>query len=650
MSGKIRIQRKCDFMYNIHYDVCAIFVLLAELVMFYTRKNMKAGHNKIYIWMIYALLISTVCDLASGIMGNSGKAYSLVTALIANNVYFITHVALPMLFAIYNIAATVKIQKNKTWMKVVFFVPYALVLVLLFVNAFTGFIFRIDDRGQYSRNNGIFVLYAVSILYFLFTIGYVIKNRKYIEEYRMFCVFMFIAFISIPLALQTIFPYFLVEGFGEALCFLLIYASLEQRSELYDSVHGMYNKKAFVNFININTKAEESFSVMSITLDDIEYLEKNFGIECMTALESSVAHYLKQISSGFKVYHMSDYVFYVIDDGVTLHDKSLEDIAAELCGTCEKNWTVGYVEVPVSVDICIMRCPEDVSSLEQIFECTEYVSNEEHERRSRIIHAAEVNSFYGKRKSKVKKAIHKAIKNQSFKVYYQPIYSTKENRINSAEALVRLIDDELGFISPEEFIPIAEEDGSILNIGAFVLESVCRLIKENEIKSKGIEYIEVNVSIIECMKHNMASRVSNMINQYGLEPGQINLEITETAAMNSPGVVGANMVNLVNYGVNFSLDDYGSGYSNINYLVELPFNLIKVDKSIVWSSFENERAGIALESSISMIRKLNYKIVAEGVETKEQAEKLTAMGCEYLQGYYFSKPLPEHEFLMYIAG
>lgn len=636
-------------MYNIHYDICAIFVLLAELVMFYAKKNIRTVHNKIYIWMIYALLISTTCDFAAGIIGNSTTDCPMFFALIVNNVYFISHVALPMMFALYNILANVKINRYKLWMKISFFVPYGVAMAALILNVFNGMIFRMDDKGNYLRGRCIALLYAISVLYFIFTIIYVTKNRRYIEKYRIFCVYTFIAFICVPLAVQTVFPRLLVEGFGEALCFLLIYASLEQRSELFDSVLGMYNKKAFVNFININMKAERTFSVMSVSINDIEYLEKNFGIECMASLEGLFAEYIKQIRGGFEIYHVSEYVFYIIDDGNGRSDRTLADIAAELCHICEKNWTVGYVEVPVNVNICIMQCPKDVNSLEQIFECTEYISNEERGRGNKVVNAEDVNLFHGRRKSKIKKAIHKAIKNQSFKVFYQPIYSTKDKKVNSAEALVRLFDDDLGFISPEEFIPIAEEDGSILNIGTFVLDSVCRLIKEHEIKSKGIEYIEVNVSIIECMKHNMASRVSDMINQYGLEPGQINLEITETAAMNSPEVVGANMTNLVNYGVNFSLDDYGSGYSNINYLVELPFNLIKVDKNIVWLSFENERAGIALESSISMIRKLDYKIVAEGVETKEQAEKLIAMGCEYLQGYYFSKPLPEHEFLMYIA-
>lgn len=636
-------------MYNIHYDICAILVLMAEIVLYYSRKNLRVGQNKIYICMVYVLFLSTVCDLAAGMITNSGADCPRAVSFLINNVYFMTHDALPMLFVIYNVAMTAKVSKFKMWMKGLFFTPYLVVLLSLFINIFTGTIFTINEKGQYVRSSGMFILYIEAVVYFTLSIIYITKNRKYIEGYRIFCVYMFMVLISIPVAIQTLYPHLLVEGFGEALCFLLIYASLEQRMDLLDGVLGMYNKKAFVNFTNINIQDDTPFSIMSISVDDVEYLEKNFGIERMAELEIIIADYLKEIASELEIYYVKDYTFYIVDNNRNPNERILDEIAEEIRQVCSKNWTVGDVEIPVGMDICIMRYPEDVGSLEQIFDCTDYVVNEEHVKGTRIIYASEMKSFSGKRKSLIQKAIQKAIKNESFQVYYQPIYSTKEGRVNSAEALVRLIDDDLGFISPEEFIPIAEEDGSILKIGGFVLESVCRLMKENEIKSKGIEYIEVNVSVIECMKHNMASKVAGMINRYGLEPGQINLEITETAAMNSPEVVGINMNHLVDYGVNFSLDDYGSGYSNINYLVELPFNLIKVDKNIVWSSFANEKVGIALASSIAMIRKLDFKIVAEGVETKEQADKLTEMGCEYLQGYYFSKPLPEDEFLTYIS-
>lgn len=635
-------------MYNVHYDICAILVLIVELALYYSRKNLRVTQNKIYTCMLYALLVSTICDLISGVVANSAGDYPRELSMVANNLYFISHAALPMLFVLYNIAMTVKSDKYKRWVKAVFFLPYVTIIVLLVVNAFTGIIFTVDKNGQYIRGAGISVTYITAIFYFACVIIYVTKNRRYIETFRVFCTYMFVLFVSIPLVIQALYPKLLVEGFGEAICFLLIYASLEQRTDLVDGVLGMYNKKAFVNSAGYNMKGNIPISIMTVSVDDVEYLEKNFGIECMSGLELAIAEYLKEICIGFELYHVGDYIFYIVDYEELDKGIGMNEIAQKIRDTCSKNWTVGDVEIPVNMDICIMRYPEDVNNLEQIFDYTDYIINEGHERGTRILYASEMKSFYGKRKSQIKRAIQKAIQNQSFQVYYQPIYSTKEMRINSAEALIRLFDDELGFISPEEFIPIAEEDGSILKIGGFVLESVCRLMKENDIKSKGIEYIEVNVSVIECMKHNMASKVAGMINRYGLQPEQINLEITETAAMNSPEVVGINMIHLVDYGVNFSLDDYGSGYSNINYLVELPFNLIKVDKNIVWSSFANEKAGIALASSIAMIRRLDFKIVAEGVETKEQAEKLTEMGCDYLQGYYFSKPLPEQEFLAYI--
>lgn len=637
-------------MYNVHYDVCAILVLIVEIVLYYSRKNHRVMQNKIYVCMIYALFISTACDLTSGVIANSEGAYPRELSIIANNLYFISHSALPMLFVLYNIAMTIKTKKQKKWQKLIFCLPYVALLVSLVINAFTGFLFTIDKNGQYVRGVGISTAYIVAVFYFAVAILYVTKNRRYIEAYRVFFTYLFVVFISIPVLIQALYPRLLIEGFGEAICFLLIYASLEQRTDLIDSVLGVYNKKAFVNSAGFNMKGNSPMSIMSVSVGDVGYLQKNFGIECMSGLESAIAEYLKGICQGFELYHVGDYIFYIVDYEESDKGMVMDEIARGIRNVCSKNWTVGDVEIPVNMDICIMHYPEDVNNLGQIFDYTDYIMKEEHERGTRILYANEMKSFYGKRKSQIKRAIQKAIENQSFQVYYQPIYSTKEMRVNSAEALIRLFDDELGFISPDEFIPIAEEDGSILKIGGFVLESVCRLMKENDVKSKGIEYIEVNVSVIECMKHNMASKVAGMINRYGLEPGQINLEITETAAMNSPEVVGINMVHLVDYGVSFSLDDYGSGYSNINYLVELPFNLIKVDKNIVWSSFANEKAGIALASSIAMIRRLDFKIVAEGIETKEQAEKLTEMGCDFLQGYYFSRPLPKEDFLAYIMN
>ena len=167
-------------MYNIHYDICAILVLVAEIVLYYSRKNLKVGQNKIYICMIYLLFISTSCDLAAGITVNARIDLPVGIGFFLNSLYFVVHIALPMLFVIYNISMTTKVSRYKTWMKALFFTPYITVLLLLVSNVFTEFIFEINENGQYVRGPGMYLLYIVAIIYFACTIIYVTKNRRYI--------------------------------------------------------------------------------------------------------------------------------------------------------------------------------------------------------------------------------------------------------------------------------------------------------------------------------------------------------------------------------------------------------------------------------------------------------------------------------------
>lgn len=639
-------------MYNIHYDICALFVIAVELIIYYTRRSNKVVQNTVYIWMAYVLLISTVCDLCAGLISNSTGGVPRMLAVLVNTVYFLTNNALPCMFLLY-VESMTKHLSRLGWKKyTVLLLPYildfCLIVANLFMNIMTnnqGIIFYIDEDSMYHRSSLMWILYAISIVYLVMIAVYVTYNRKKLDVYRVVSVYVFFMFVIIPVVLQTVFPYLLVQGFGISICFIIVFSYLEQRMDIVDSALGVYNKKAFLEMSKRCARSGETTVTMCVTMEDLSFLEKSFGMELISELEQQVGEYLKNLCKGMDIFHLADMTFYVIDTEAT---ERLVACGNELVKKTTVNWSVRDVEIPLDLDIGIVCCPGDFTSLEEVVDFTNYIRQENHGRGSRMVFAKDFKGFIGKRKSQIRVAIQKALDHGTLQVYYQPIFSTKERRVNSAEALVRLIDDELGFISPEEFIPIAEEDGSILRIGEYVLDSVCRFIKEYDIRRLGIDYIEVNVSVIECMKYNMAAKVASVLNCYQLSPEQINLEITETAAMNLPHIVGDNMSRLVDYGIQFSLDDYGSGYSNINYLIDLPFKLIKVDKNIVWSAFENEKAGIALASSIDMILRLDYHIVAEGVETEEQVQSLTDMGCEYLQGYYFSKPLPQEQFLQYI--
>ena len=220
----------------------------------------------------------------------------------------------------------------------------------------------------------------------------------------------------------------------------------------------------------------------------------------------------------------------------------------------------------------------------------------------------------------------------------------------AAEALIRLFDPEYGYIHPEPMIAIAEREGYILRIGEIVFTEVCRFYSENKLDKLGIEYIEVNLSAVQCMQKHLAEQFIDIMNKYKLGPERINFEITESSAMINDAEVSRNIERFEKKGVSLSLDDYGTGYSNISYLYNLPFVIMKVDKSILWSSEKNVKADIILKNTFRMANRLNMKVVMEGVETEDQIRKLLALNCDYFQGYYFSKPIEGGKFIEYIKG
>jgi EAL domain-containing protein (putative c-di-GMP-specific phosphodiesterase class I) len=245
--------------------------------------------------------------------------------------------------------------------------------------------------------------------------------------------------------------------------------------------------------------------------------------------------------------------------------------------------------------------------------------------------------------------IESALAEHKFMVYYQPIYSVKEKRFNSAEALVRLYDDKYGFISPEIFIRAAERSGAIHKIGAFVLEEVCRFIASEEFQGLGLEYIEVNLSVVQCIQSGLAGEVMDTLRRYDVSPDKINLEITETAISYSQNILMENLDALTQAGIKFSLDDFGTGYSNVRRIASLPFHLIKLDKTFT-DAEHNPKLLIVLKNTIRMIKDMNMEIVVEGIENRKLVEQFAALECEYIQGYYYSKPIPRDEFVTFVRN
>ena len=242
----------------------------------------------------------------------------------------------------------------------------------------------------------------------------------------------------------------------------------------------------------------------------------------------------------------------------------------------------------------------------------------------------------------IKRALDKALDKNSVEVFLQPIMDAGTGKLAGAEALARIRNCAGDIIPPGLFIPIAEKSGKINKLGKQVFKKCCEYINSPEIKALNMSFINVNLSPIQFMRMDLEKTLNDYVEEIGIDKESIHLEITEEAMIDEQ-LMDKQIAALTGSGFKFVLDDYGKGYSNMSRLRKTPFINIKLDMTIVWDYCSNPDH--ILPSEVSAFKKSGFEITAEGIEDEDMANKMRDIGCTYLQGYYFSKPLPVEEFI-----
>lgn len=243
----------------------------------------------------------------------------------------------------------------------------------------------------------------------------------------------------------------------------------------------------------------------------------------------------------------------------------------------------------------------------------------------------------------VVKEIQKALDCGEFKVYLQPQYDYPTRKMTSAEALVRWVQPDAGVIPPNEFIPVFEKNGFINKLDLYVFEEVCR-IQHNQISSGGHAVpIAVNLSRVDLFSHDLVVKLLDICNRFEVEQKLVKLEITESAYSNEPQQLVSAIEALRAAGFSVEMDDFGSGYSSLDTLYEMPVDAVKLDMRFIDGS-QTQRGRFIIDTIVNMMKLLEIPLIAEGVETENQADFLHSIGCDIMQGYYYARPMPE-EFL-----
>ncbi|MDH3255613.1 MAG: GGDEF domain-containing phosphodiesterase, partial [Acidobacteriota bacterium] len=246
---------------------------------------------------------------------------------------------------------------------------------------------------------------------------------------------------------------------------------------------------------------------------------------------------------------------------------------------------------------------------------------------------------YAFEKLQLKMALGYAIENNELEVNYQPKIGAESNEMIGAEALTYWNHPGLGQVSPVKFIPLAEETGLIIPLGEWVLETACRQLKRWRDAGRVLT-MAVNISAIQFRERNFVNMVGKTIREAGIEPATLELEVTESVAMHEVEKTLERMNELRDLGVQIAIDDFGTGYSSLAYLRRFPIHTLKIDKSFVLKTPQEKEDQAIVKAVIALAHYLGLQVVAEGVETAEQVSYLREEGCEILQGFFFSRPVP----------
>lgn len=234
-----------------------------------------------------------------------------------------------------------------------------------------------------------------------------------------------------------------------------------------------------------------------------------------------------------------------------------------------------------------------------------------------------------------------AVVNQEFMLHYQPIFKTNSRELAGFEALVRWNSPEFGFVSPAEFIRLAEQNGTIVELGNWVLREACDFVNRMGLSDNRRMYLSINLSPVQLLQKDFVAHVKEIMGETGVAQSRIVFEITETAMMESFDASYQKILVLRDWGINFSLDDFGTGYSSLNYLRKIPVKTLKIDKSFIDDLVRDTRLQMMVKSIIDISHDLELTVVTEGVEEEAQLELLKSYGCDCIQGYLLGRPMPE---------
>ncbi|WP_457560600.1 putative bifunctional diguanylate cyclase/phosphodiesterase [Caminibacter sp.] len=424
----------------------------------------------------------------------------------------------------------------------------------------------------------------------------------------------------------------------------------------HDTLTGIANRtflkeelKCLVNFSN---RHKSKFAILYLDLDNFKMINDTFGHEIGDKVLIEITNRLKNILRGSDIFARIGGDEFVIVANEIKNNNDVRIISEKILKCLKEPLKINNKKFNVSFSIGISIYPDDSRNIETLFKYADiamYKAKKEGKNRFEFINEElkkEIKQFY-----EIATEIKDGIEKNEFQLYFQPQIDIENKKIYGAEALIRWIHPKKGILSPNVFIPIAENNTLIYLIDDYVLKKAFEILN-NWKQDKYLRNVKlsINISANSFKRNDFVEQLKKYLEEYKIKPENLEIEITETLSMQDVFYTINTLKELKKIGFSISIDDFGTGYSSLNYLKMLPFDVIKIDRSFIKDITTDKDDYVITKMIVELSKILNKKLIAEGVETKDVLTAIENLGCRYVQGYYFSKPLSEKEFYKYVKN
>ena len=625
-------------MWNYSFAVPSMFIITIILVFYFTLPRLSLRMNRTFLNILVVEGAVIFLDIVSSWADENYQEVAVGTLYLLNALYFVFFFARAYVFFVYT-ANVFRLDPLKRALQTSLIrLPFIVSSVIALSCPWSGLIFSIQEDGYHSGPLYDLV-YIIFFRYLAFSFFIIFAYRRYVTRRRhWYSILLANIALLAGITARRMYPRLLLMDTFCIMAVIILYLAF-QNPEFYLELRGaIFNATAFRDYIDENNGRLHNKAI-GLVVHNYHEMRDIYGGRQIDKGITLISNYLIQTFPEQNIFYYRKGRFIILGD----KNMSFQESISTLSKRFDQPWTADDLELYLEVGFVTADFDNKVESADALLNTLIIAMDRADKLNTREPVVVSDNEFESNEKeTTLKRLLDKVIAEDSVEVFLQPIINAKDGSLVGAEALSRIRDVDGRLIPPIAFIHIAERNGRINILGEQVFEKACRFIRDNDMEKMGLSWINVNLSPMQFMKADLAERYDSIVKKYGISPDKVHLEITEESMVDE-SFLRKQIQSMQSKGFMFVLDDYGTGYSNLTRLKKCPFINIKLDMSLVWDFF-NEPDEI-LPNMIQAFKHMNFSVTAEGIEDERMAKVMSDIGCDFHQGYHYSKPLPMKEFV-----